>query len=362
VDFSFFLRKVTRQHSILFWFLTGMVIFGMGTTSCGSSLPILKPAVTATPSVPTLAPSNTLRPTLTVSPTPVIPLALLLAPQGSDARQVKAASAALSNLSAREGVRWELRQTISKADLTPDLRLVIAFLPAPGLEEIIQAAPGVQFLAVGMPGLQASANLSQVSAQGSQPEQTAFMAGILAAMITDEWRVGVISLSDTPEGIAARDAFLNGAVFFCGLCRQLYPPFYKYPMYVEFASGSHPSERQSVVPVLKDRFVKTVYLYPGASDPDLIKQLSDAGIAIIGSAPPGAPLPAQWAATIQADPSTVFEPLLSQLWQGKGGQILTIPMELTDVNPGLVSPGRQLLAEKYLEDIQAGVILPTAYP
>ncbi len=350
------------QSHFLSSILIIIVIFSLGTASCGSSLPIPKPGATATQSIPTSSPTYTPQPTPSASPTPVIPLAVLLAPQGADPAQVKAAGSALGNLSAREGIRWEMRPSLSKADVTADLRLVIAFPPALDLQEIIKAAPGVQFLAIGIPGLQASPNLSQISAQGARSEQAAFMAGILSAIVTDDWRVGVISLSDTPDGTAARQAFLNGVVFFCGLCRQLFPPFYKYPLYAEFASGAGQAERLSAVSVLKDRYVKTVYLYPGVSDAALVKALSEAGIGIIGGSSPGENPPAQWIATIQANPAGLLEGLLSDLWQGKGGTTVPMPLEITNINPVLLSPGRQALAEIYLKDILAGVILPSANP
>ncbi len=362
MDFRSFRWTYSPQPRFLPWFLIVILIFSPGIASCGSSFPIPKPESTVTQSISTPPPTYTPQPTPTASPTPVIPLAVLLAPQGSDPGQVKAAGTALGNLSAREGIRWEMHPSLSEADITPDLRLVIAFPPISGLEEIIQAAPGVQFLAIGVPGLQASPNLSQIGPQGARPEQAAFMAGILAAIITDDWRVGVISLSDTPDGAAARQAFLDGAVFFCGLCRQLYPPFYKYPLYVEFASGASQAEQLSAVNVLKDHFVKTVYLYPGASNPALLKALSEAGIGIIGGSSPGETLPAQWVATVQANPAGVLESLLSDLWQGKGGTTVPMPIEIIDVNPELLSPGRQALAEKFLDDIQAGVIVPSTNP
>jgi hypothetical protein len=339
-----------------------LLIFSLVGAACSSGLPLPNHTAAPTAGVPTAPATFTPQPTPTVSPTPLIPVALLLAPEGADRGQIEAAGQALSNLSAQEGLRWQMRTALSAADLTPDVRLVLALPPASGLEELAKGAPQVQFLAVGIPGLQSLPNLSQIGAEASSPERAAFLAGIIAAILTDDWRVGVISLSDTPEGVAARQGFLNGVVFFCGLCRQIYPPYYQYPLYIEYPSGASPAERLSAVTALTDRFVKTAYLYPGAADPALLKALDEAGILVIGGASPGAARPTHWAATVQSDPSDSIQAILPDLLAGKGGAVLPLALEITDVNPELFSPGRLALAEKYLAEILAGVIEPGAPP
>jgi hypothetical protein len=125
---------------------------------------------------------------------------------------------------------------------------------------------------------------------------------------------------------------------------------------VEFPANASQAEKLSAAAVLKDRYVKTVYLYPGAADPVLVNALEEAGILIIGGVSPGESLPATWAATIQVNPAASLQALLPDLLDGKGGVTLAMPLDIVDVNPELFSPGRQALAQKYLDDILAGVI------
>jgi hypothetical protein len=128
---------------------------------------------------------------------------------------------------------FESVSTISTADLPGDgLQLIVALPPDPGLAALIAAAPETQFLAVNIPGLEPAPNLSQIQAQGVRPDQSAFLAGYLAAAITQDWRAGVISLAGDAT---ARLGFTNGVYYFCGLCRPAYPPFPNpgYPLSVE---------------------------------------------------------------------------------------------------------------------------------
>jgi hypothetical protein len=127
-------------------------------------------------------------------------------------------------------------------------------------------------------------------------------------------------------------------------------------MYVEFASTASQAEKQAAVATLVDRFVKTVYLYPGASDADLVNALAEAGIGIIGGVSPQDIPPSQWVVTIQANPAETIAGLLPELLEGQGGKAVPVPLEMVDINPELFSPGRQALAQKYLDDIAAGVI------
>jgi hypothetical protein len=45
-----------------------------------------------------------------------------------------------------------------------------------------------------------------------------------------------------------------------------------------------------------------------------------------------------------------------QLLNGQGGVTVQSPLGLTDIDPSLLSPGRQRLVEQKLHDIEAGLI------
>jgi hypothetical protein len=344
---------LTKQRTI---FSTAVLtIISVLFTSCSALFPLVKsPTATAT-SIPTqtLTPDT---PTHAPSVTPLSPLVILLAPPKADQGLAKTLQSAIDQLSSKDGLRWQLRQSLTNTDLPAETALVVALPPEQDLATLIQAAPKVQFLAIGISGLPAMPNLSTIGAEGSHPDQQGFIAGVVAAIITPEWRVGAISVNDTIPGKAARQGFLNGVVFFCGLCRQTYPPFYKYPLYVDLPSNSSPADWQTAANYIIDHEVSTVYIAPSAGDSAMLKLLEDRKINIIGSSQPDANLQKYWVASLGSDPIPVFEKIWPDLILEKGGQVLGTPLNFNFVNETIFSPGRQMLAYNILNELLNGYI------
>jgi hypothetical protein len=290
------------------------------------------------------------------------PLAVLLAPPEADAAQVNAWQTALNPLITNAGLRWQVRQRLNAEDLTSELRLVIALPPNPGIADLAAAAPNTQFLAVQIPGVQAGANLSTIGAAGALPDQQGFLAGFIAAMLTPEWRVGTISISDTVEGRSARTGSVNGVIYYCGLCNPIYAPFYDYPLYVELPAGSSSAEWQALASYMVDHYVQMVYVYPGAGDQAMLDFLAQAGMYIISSGVPSETQRPYWVASLNVDVLALVQSLIPDLLAGNGGQDLPLPIAITEVNEDLFSPGKQALANKLLQDLQAGYIDTGADP
>jgi len=307
---------------------------------------------TATPDSQTPTPAMTAAPTATFTPQPTPttppPMAILLAPEGSDPALVASLQEKLPELAAQEGMQFETRPALSAAEIGPNLRIVVAVAPDSGISQLAAGTPGTQFLALGIPGIQPAPNLSVIGSTDGQPDQMGFIAGYLAAVITNDWRAGVIS-SDAAAGRLAAQGFDNGVVFFCGLCRPAFPPFYEYPILV-----SPPG--QAAADSLISQGVQTVYLAPGAGDPALLEYLAQANLNLIGSAPPPENLKDHWVATIQTDLLAGLEQLWPDLANGKGGGNLPTPIVITDRNEALFSTGRQRLVDETLADLQAGYI------
>ena len=275
-------------------------------------------------------------------------MAVLLAPEGSDPALVAALQEKLPELAAQDGMQFEIRSALTAAEIGPNLRIVVAVAPDSGISQLAAGAPGTQFLALGIPGIQPASNLSVVGSADGQPDQMGFIAGYLAAVITEDWRGGMIS-NDDPAGQLAAQGFRNGLVFFCGLCRPAYPPFYEYPIL-----ASPPG--QAAADSLISQGVQTVYLAPGAGDPALLEYLAQANLNLIGSAPPAENLKDRWVATIQTNLLAGLEQLWPDLVNGKGGGNLPTPIVITDRNEALFSTGRQRLVDDTLAELQAGYI------
>ena len=324
-------------------------------SACGTVIPTTKPTYTPFPS-PTA--SLTPAPTLTPTPTPQPPLAVLLAATGADQAQISRLQTGLNDIVLAAGLRWQVWQQLTKNDLIPSLRLVVVIPPDPGLAEWIAAAPDTQFLAIGIPGLEAAPNLTSIGADGDRTDQQGFIAGVIAAMLSDDWRVGVISLSDTLEGRSARTGFLNGVVYFCGLCRPAHPPFYEYPLYFELPSTASPAEWQEAANYMVDHAAATVYVYPGAGNESMLSILANAKVNIISSGEPPQAARSSWVVSLTSDPLPLIQNQVEGLLDGSlsGGQSLVVPIQFTQINPLIITPGKQRLAGQVLSDLQAGYI------
>jgi hypothetical protein len=290
------------------------------------------------------------------SPTTPPPVVILFAPAGVNAAQVGVLQPVVAELAAQDGLGFETRNLLADSDVTAEVRLVIVLPPDPGLANLATGHPATQFLAINIPGLQPSQNLNILGMQGDHPDQLGFAAGYLAAVITKDWRVGVISLGDAAGGRAARLAFNNGVVFYCGLCRPVYPPFYQYPLFAELPSGASIADQQAAADVMIKNAVKTVYVFPGAGDNTLLAYLAQAGINLIGGNTPPADVQGQWVATVHPDWIGAIRQIWPKLIRSQGGISQDASITLADINPNFLSPGRQRLVEQTLADLSAGFI------
>jgi hypothetical protein len=345
--------KIQHSKRLIFYTLFAICFF-LTASSCKAGAPV-EPVVSPLPDVTstlTLTPTDTIQPTATQTP----PRALLISPPGSDVTDVEALQSKLKELAAQDGLLFEKREQVNGSDLGENVRLVVILAPDPGVQNLAQAYPDVQFLALGISGLDTAPNLSVIGSGGQRPDQQGFLAGYLAAVITQDWRVGALTPAGTPAGNAARLGFVNGTIFYCGLCRPAYPPFLQYPVTIEMPAGADQAEQQVIVDNLVASVVKTVYISPGASDLALLDLLAQAGINVIGSTPQPEELADRWVATLRVDLISAVEQVWPRLIAGEGGVRLDVPLVLTDRNEALFSSGRQGLVEKFMADLAAGFI------
>jgi hypothetical protein len=239
------------------------------------------------------------------------------------------------------------------------VRIVVALPPASGLAELAASAPETQFLAFGIQGLQPTPNLSAIASPAGRPDQLGFVAGYLAAVITEDWRVGVVSEAGTTPGKAASLGFRNGMTYFCGLCLPVYPPFPNrgYPVQVDLPEGAGAADWQAAIDALTTWQVETVFVYPGVADDQLLVDLASAGINLIVAGPPAGVWRDHWVASLGSQDALPSLPdLWAKLLAGHGGEEVSLPLGLTGTNPDLLSPGRQHLVEAMLADLLAGFI------
>jgi hypothetical protein len=254
-------------------------------------------------------------------------------------------------------MRFQVRNSLTLTDLEPGLKVVIVFPPDPGIAALAAAAPNVQFLAINIPELTAGGNIS-VLGGNTQSDIAAFLAGYTAALITDDYRIGMMMPRDNADAIRAFNAYVNGMKFNCGTCPRIYFYNWSYPQYVDIPATEDVNNYDAYSDILMTQYkVSTIYLYPDIATEDLVNYIGTTGTLMIGSKSPGQ-IPAGWVMTIQPDVIQAIQNAWPQLFNGQGGLTVQSPLGLSDIDPNLLSPGKQRLVLQTLQELQAGLITP----
>ena len=316
---------------------------------------------TSTATEPTVS-SSTASPT--TESTTVSPLTILVVPADMPSDQSSLYQSTVYDLAQQAGMRFQVRNVLTVSDVTtePGLKVVVALPPDPGLAGLAAAAPQVQFLGVGIPGLTAAANLSLIGTSGKPVAQQAFLAGYIAAMLSPDYRVGILTQEDNPSALTAEAAFINGVHFYCGLCNPAFAPFYGYPLHIEIPVGTPEGQYPAYADGLARYMVEVAYVYPDIATPDLLDYLYQKDILIISESLPLEDLRPDWIVSIQPQDIPAIQSIFPDLAAGKGGQNLSTPLLLTDINPDLLTEGKQRLVEEVLSDLQTGFIDPGVNP
>jgi hypothetical protein len=349
----YILEKIVRARFVLFLVVAIFILSACG----GSNQPA---AVTAAPPA-----TDTAVPLPTLTASPVVPLAILVLPATLDKESSDLYQKTVYDLAQASGMRFQVRNSLSPADLEPGLQVVVALPPDPGIAALAAAAPRVQFLAINMDSVTAGGNVS-VLANGSHSEIAGFLAGYTAALITEDYRIGMMLPKDNPDAAQAAVSFRDGMTFYCGTCRPVYfPPFCIaenlqacYPQTIEIPKDEDKAKYGPYADYLiVQRKVQTLFLYPDVATPDLETYIGTTGALMIGTQTPES-LPAGWVMTIQPDVVKAIQNAWPQLVAGKGGQTVQSPLGLSDIDSSLLSAGKQRLVEKMLDDLQTGYVSP----
>ncbi len=312
----------------------------------------------STPTLSPASPSPTATAEPTVTPTPLPPLLVLIAPQGEETPWFNEAKTILEAVAQQEGIAFEIKPSLTTDELQHRPIPLVVILPGEvDPVALANAAPLTQFLAIGSEILVPQDNLSLISATVYRPDWEGFVAGFIAALVTEDWRVAVVADSLTVEGKAAQNGYRNGVRYLCGLCQPLYPPFPvpTYPLYGQLSPASSAADVEAVIAYFQTWSVKTVYLHQPA--PEWLTAFGQAGFNLISDQPPPAGLRERWIASVQGiDLSTELQLVIPLLLEGKGGQNISLSLTLTNVNEALFSPGRQAYAEQMIGDLLSGLI------
>ncbi len=339
-----------RNRSAYFIVVTLLFVL----TACGNVTPDTPTQVDVSP---TAIPE-------TQTPTQIpVPDVILWLPEGADVQLSGDIQTQLSYLAGNDGLLLETQTALSISDLKQGVEIVVALAPAPDLMAMVNTAPQVKFLAIGISDLEAGKNLSIMPGVDALVENTAFLAGYLSALVTTDYRVGVLVQSASESGTKTANSFAIGARYYCGLCGSKFGPIDSYPKMAEIADASNEGGWKTAADALIAKSVQTVYIEKAVSSEALVVYLSDAGVRIISAdSPPTGIQSINWIATLKPDFGTTLLYAWPALMAGGEGGMIMPEIILTDTSPGLISEGRMALFEETRSNLLAGFINPSPVP
>jgi hypothetical protein len=181
-------------------------------------------------------------------------------------------------------------------------------------------------------------------------------------MLAQDFRIGMIEEKISDETSVAARAFDSAHTFYCGLCQPVAPPWYDYPVVASVPADTDKNLLSSYADALRDYQVSVAYISPEVSDPALINYMASNGMLMIGEVTPPDAARSSWVVSIQPNWLAAVEAAWPQLVAGNGGLELPSPITLTDINPDLLSSGKQRLAQQMLDDLLAGKVSTGAQP
>ncbi len=337
------------------WRRTPAIALVMGIILTAGAL-----AACSTPAGPGLAPTETVLPSTSEIAQPQVThtstsspatIAIYVNPDVDSEKLAGLTLPVLEELANTAGLQIEELVELSPPALNPGTQIVV-LIGVPSIASgLIQDNPEIQFLLIGETDIEPSTNVSTIGSGGLPRHEQSFLAGYIAALITPEWRVGMMLNETEPTELA--DTFQRGAKFYCGLCRQTYPPFYEYPV-IEIIEAEGDNQ---VFKSLSGFSVDTVYVSEGViTQASGIEEVETLSIKVIGAAPPLGSTRSDWVTTIQFDLEAPIKSIWSDLIEGNGGKDLPISFVLIDVNDDLLSPGKFDHANRVIEEVVSGYI------
>ncbi len=336
----------------IYWFL----VISLLLTGCGaggkSTISPSEDTFTAAPE-PTHTPSDT--------PTPLAPVGVLLTPPGSDQGLIDDLNPIIGGYIRELGLRFQVLSNLTQDDFQhDDYQVVVVLAPFPELQTLAEFATNTKFLAVGFNELETRDNLSILRSGGGDYDVQGFVAGYIAAMITDDWRVGALSVQENPDALAARNGFRTGVKYYCGLCNPKYAPTginYQYPKYIDLPVDATDLQISANVDFLVDRAVNTFYIVPGVGTPQIYRMLVAYQKNIIGT---GSDFKEEyqdhWVVSLEYDLVAALEEFWPLFIEAESGFEHIPPLLLTDINYDLLSEGKVMMVEKILEEVGSGYI------
>lgn len=308
-------------------------------------------------------PPTDVPPTQTVLPaTPTLgqPLVILSLPADMDPQTSAQYQASAYGLAQAEGWRFIVLNQLPVENFDPATKVAIVLSPQADLSSIAAANPNTVFLAVGLPKVTPSANISVLVESGTSIDKIAFIAGVIAATITDDYHTGALIKKDDPDGQIVMNSFKAGQQYFCGLCNHVTDVFTFYPQIQDVPADTPSNELGAYADILVRSRVWTMFIQPGLEEEELFSALKANGTMLIGTQKPIQNYPG-WVVTLKPDYQQALHQTFDDLLAGVGGKTYTADINLADVNESLFGLGKQQYIQQIIDGVLNGSIDTTLH-
>jgi len=346
------MQPLTHRSLRINLLLTSLLLAGLFGAGC-----VPAPAATKTLTATSLDTPLMLSPvpSATITPLPLPGKVILVANPTVD----PALQSLLAELAGQAGLGLEVKPSLSGEQIPPEWKIVVIQSPPADLGQLAGAAPATQFVALSAEKLDFTANLSIIILH---PDQEAFLAGYVSAMVTPDWRLVALMPNDTPGIQVFTDAFKNGSAYFCGACYSALSPIVSFPLVASLPAGSDLSAWQSAIDGLRKNIIYALYISPEINNPDLLHDQAAKKTILIGGQTPPAENRPRWAATIRSDTASALRQLWPDLLAGKGAKAVDAPILVTDIQESFLGLGKQQLVENVRKNLASGQIYPLTTP
>jgi hypothetical protein len=319
---------------------------------------MLAACAVAAPPTPTTTPAQATAASATPTPSATAtqaPDAVVLLADDTGRFPTAAVRATLDTLAADSGFQLLVLASGAASEIPATTRIIVGQASYTDVDSYQQQAPQVHFVLFG-PSSQPEQDAVTLLPMGENLSQRlAFAAGYTAALLTDDYRVGLLLPSDLPD---LSTAFANGYQYYCGLCRPVYPPYVSYPATAILTPDSLEETAQS----LADLSVKTTYVVGAALTTESVEALAGQGIGVLGEGKPAGSEGRQWLATIRPAPEQALQTLWPLMMAGETPTQARVPIVIEERDEAVFGQGKLRLAEQVVSDLQAGWIDPGITP
>lgn len=338
----------------IIYLLSSLLTISLLLSACGSAQPQLTPT-----EIPTVVAATVSPPTET--PVPIADKVWLITGDSLHADDVNQISQGLLSLANASGWKLETFQTLAAQDLSAragEVKMIVIFPPDPGLNEWISSYPQITFLPVGITGLSASANTYPILPDGLHPEWESYLAGYIAATLTDDSRIGMVTQAGWVDSAKSSQGFVNGGVMFCGLCNPIYPPYEDYPLTTEINAGTAQTDWQPTIDAFLSKQVKTVYVSPSVASPELMLYMAQYGVRLLSSTPPPAGLEPAWIGYIHTDYVSPLTSAWADALAAQPAGFYPVQITITPIDTSLLTEGKLKWFQKVIDDLTNGFLIP----